>query len=114
MIDRLDILSDRWRDKVAEAVDWLMAKGFAGRVGLILAKYAVYGVVPAILPSVFLDVPNRLAKRCPTDVSHRKKRNLIVEIHHTLDDHLPLPRASPLLRIAPRMIHVLLGPHRER
>jgi purine-nucleoside phosphorylase len=38
MIDRLDILSDRWRDKVAEAVDWLTAKGFAGRVGLILGS----------------------------------------------------------------------------
>ena len=38
MIDRLNILSDRWRDKVAEAVDWLTAKGFAGRVGLILGS----------------------------------------------------------------------------
>jgi len=35
------------------------APAFA-RVALILAKYAMYGVVPAPVPSVFLDVPNPL------------------------------------------------------
>lgn len=28
-----------------------------GRVALILAKYAVFGIVPAIVPSVFIDIP---------------------------------------------------------
>ncbi|MHB8077753.1 MAG: purine-nucleoside phosphorylase [Candidatus Krumholzibacteriia bacterium] len=35
---RLAALSDVWRDDVAAAVDWLRARGFAGRVGLILGS----------------------------------------------------------------------------
>ncbi len=38
MNERLNILSDRWRDRVAEAVDWLTGKGFTGRVGLVLGS----------------------------------------------------------------------------
>ena len=38
MNERLNILSDRWRDRVAEAVDWLTEKGFTGRVGLVLGS----------------------------------------------------------------------------
>ena len=38
MSDRLNLLSDRWRDRVAEAVDWLKDRGFAGRVGLVLGS----------------------------------------------------------------------------
>ncbi len=35
---RLALLSDRWRERVAEAVDFLAARGFAGEVGLILGS----------------------------------------------------------------------------
>jgi purine-nucleoside phosphorylase len=38
MTRRLDNLSDRWRDRVAEAVGFLQAEGFGGRVGLILGS----------------------------------------------------------------------------
>ncbi len=38
MNDRLSLLSDRWRDRVAEAVDFLTQKGFQGKVGLILGS----------------------------------------------------------------------------
>ena len=38
MNERLSILSDRWRDRVAEAVDWLTGKGFTGHVGLVLGS----------------------------------------------------------------------------
>lgn len=36
--NRLELLSDAWRDRVAEAVDFLTTRGFAGRVGLILGS----------------------------------------------------------------------------
>jgi purine-nucleoside phosphorylase len=35
---RLDLLSDRWRDRVAAAVSFLRDRGFAGEVGLILGS----------------------------------------------------------------------------
>jgi len=35
---RLDLLSDRWRDRVAAAADFLLERGFAGDVGLILGS----------------------------------------------------------------------------
>ncbi len=38
MNERLNLLSDVWRDRVAEAVQWLTEKGFEGRVGLILGS----------------------------------------------------------------------------
>lgn len=38
MKDRLNILSDRWRDRVAEAVDFLDGRGFTGKVGLVLGS----------------------------------------------------------------------------
>ncbi len=38
MKDRLNILSDRWRDRVAEAVDFLAGRGFTGKVGLVLGS----------------------------------------------------------------------------
>ena len=38
MKDRLNILSDRWRDRVAEAVDFLDGRGFSGKVGLVLGS----------------------------------------------------------------------------
>jgi purine-nucleoside phosphorylase len=36
--DRLACLSDRWRDRVGSAVDFLAGAGFTGRVGLILGS----------------------------------------------------------------------------
>ncbi len=38
MNERLNLLSDRWRDRVAEAVTWLTERGYQGRVGLILGS----------------------------------------------------------------------------
>jgi purine-nucleoside phosphorylase len=38
MNDRLNLLSPKWRPRVAEAVDWLQERGFAGRVGLVLGS----------------------------------------------------------------------------
>jgi purine-nucleoside phosphorylase len=38
MNQRLNLLSDRWRDRVSEAVTWLTARGFQGRVGLVLGS----------------------------------------------------------------------------
>ena len=38
MTDRLNLLSDKWRDRVGEAVDFLQDKGFQGRVGLVLGS----------------------------------------------------------------------------
>ena len=38
MSDRLNLLSDQWRDRVAEAVDWLTDRGFGGKVGLVLGS----------------------------------------------------------------------------
>lgn len=35
---RLEALSDIWRDQVGEAAAWLQARGFAGRVGLVLGS----------------------------------------------------------------------------
>jgi purine-nucleoside phosphorylase len=38
MNDRLMLLSDSWRSRVAEAVDFLQGRGFAGKVGLVLGS----------------------------------------------------------------------------
>lgn len=38
MNGRLDLLADRWRDRVAEAVRWLTDRGFTGRAGLVLGS----------------------------------------------------------------------------
>ncbi len=38
MSERPDLLSDRWRGRVTDAVEFLQEKGFAGRVGLILGS----------------------------------------------------------------------------
>jgi purine-nucleoside phosphorylase len=38
MPQRLDRLSDRWRERVAAACAWLADRGFTGRVGLILGS----------------------------------------------------------------------------
>ncbi len=38
MIERLNLLSDKWRDRVAEAVQFLTDKGFQGKVGLVLGS----------------------------------------------------------------------------
>ena len=38
MNSRLSLLSDRWRDRVAEAVTFLSGRAFAGEVGLILGS----------------------------------------------------------------------------
>jgi purine-nucleoside phosphorylase len=38
MEDRLSLLADVWREDVGEAVAWLRARGFGGRVGLILGS----------------------------------------------------------------------------
>ena len=38
MSGRLDLLAGRWRDRVGTAVAWLDARGFSGRVGLILGS----------------------------------------------------------------------------
>ena len=38
MNQRLSLLSDRWRDRVGEAVTWLTDRGFQGKVGLILGS----------------------------------------------------------------------------
>lgn len=38
MNPRLNLLSDRWRDRVAEAVRWLTDRGFTGRAGLVLGS----------------------------------------------------------------------------
>jgi purine-nucleoside phosphorylase len=38
MSARLALLSDRWRDRVGEAVDFLQGRGFGGKVGLILGS----------------------------------------------------------------------------
>ena len=38
MNQRLDLLSDKWRDRVGEAVTWLTDRGFTGKVGLILGS----------------------------------------------------------------------------
>ena len=38
MKDRLNVLSDKWRDRVAEAVDFLDGRGFTGKVGLVLGS----------------------------------------------------------------------------
>ncbi len=38
MSDRLELLSTRWRDRVAGAVEFLQERGFGGKVGLILGS----------------------------------------------------------------------------
>ncbi len=38
MNERLNLLSDLWRERVSEAVDFLQDQGFQGRVGLILGS----------------------------------------------------------------------------
>ena len=38
MTARLNRLAEPWRDRVAEAVDWLTQRGFTGKVGLILGS----------------------------------------------------------------------------
>ncbi len=38
MNQRLNLLSDRWRDRVGQAVNWLTDRGYQGRVGLILGS----------------------------------------------------------------------------
>jgi len=38
MQSRINLLSDRWRDRVAESTAWLTERGFAGRVGLVLGS----------------------------------------------------------------------------
>lgn len=38
MSQRLELLSDQWRDRVAEAVNFLTDRGFTGKVGLILGS----------------------------------------------------------------------------
>ncbi len=38
MGNRLDILSDKWQDRVGEAVNWLQERGFTGQAGLILGS----------------------------------------------------------------------------
>ncbi|MBU8871855.1 MAG: purine-nucleoside phosphorylase [Gemmatimonadales bacterium] len=59
MKGRLNLLAHPWRERVAEAVDWLTQRGFAGKVGLVLgsglgnfvdsvedAEVADYGEIP--------------------------------------------------------------------
>ncbi len=59
MKERLDHLTEPWRGRVAEAVDWLSQRGFTGKVGLVLgsglgnfvdsvedAEIADYGEIP--------------------------------------------------------------------
>jgi len=36
--DRLGLLSEEWRNRVGEAVDWLGERGFSGKVGLVLGS----------------------------------------------------------------------------
>lgn len=38
MTDRLGLLSEEWRNRVGEAVDWLGERGFSGKVGLVLGS----------------------------------------------------------------------------
>jgi hypothetical protein len=47
-----------------------------GRVAVILAKYAIYGIVPLIVPSVLLDVPNpveEIPQHQGTDLQYLRK-----------------------------------------
>lgn len=46
------------------------------RVALILAKYAVFGIIPLVIPSVLVDVPiptNRIPKQQGTDLAYIKQ-----------------------------------------
>ena len=54
------------------------------RVALILAKYAVYGVVPAIVPAVFQDIPiptERIPSHDGTDLAYVNR--LAADVGHT-------------------------------
>jgi hypothetical protein len=44
-----------------------------GRVGLIVAKYAMFGIVPLVIPSVLIDIPNpleRIPNQTGTDLDY--------------------------------------------
>lgn len=51
---RLERLSDRWRERVTEAVDFLTERGFAGEVGLILGS-GLGNVVETVAVSAAID-----------------------------------------------------------
>ncbi|MDX2216066.1 MAG: hypothetical protein SFY66_22565 [Oculatellaceae cyanobacterium bins.114] len=67
-------------EDLTRVMDYLNASGIPypatpaeGRVALILAKYAVLGIVPQIVPSVFLDVPipsDRIPTHRSTDLKY--------------------------------------------
>ena len=73
MNDRLEILAEPWRERVAEAVDWLTARGFTGKAGLILgsglgnfvdtvtqAEAVAYGEIPGYATTTVAEHSGRL------------------------------------------------------
>ena len=57
MNDRLDLLSDVWRDRVATAAGWLQKRGYHGQAGLILGS-GLGNFVDAIDDSMICDYGN--------------------------------------------------------
>src|SRR5215207_9688817 len=67
-------------EDVSRAMDLIDFTGFPwpampaeARVALMVAKYAVFGIIPAVIPSILLDVPNPLEiipKQQGTDFSY--------------------------------------------
>lgn len=67
-------------EDVSQAMDLIDFSGFPfpampaeGRVALMVAKYAMFGIVPLVLPSVLVDIPNpleRIPKQAGTDLAY--------------------------------------------
>lgn len=67
-------------EDLTKVMDYIPFDGFpypamppAARVGLILAKYAMFGVIPKVLPSVLVDVPipiDRIPRHQGTDLNY--------------------------------------------
>lgn len=67
-------------EDVSQAMDLIDFTGFPwpampaeARVALMVAKYAVFGIVPAVIPSVLIDIPNpleRIPKQQGTDFAY--------------------------------------------
>ena len=75
MSDRVSLLSDAWRDRVAGAVDWLQARGFGAPVGLVLgsglgnfvdavenAEAVPYGDIPGYATTTVAEHKGRLVQ----------------------------------------------------
>ena len=103
---RLDMLSDRWRDRVGEAVTFLAERGFTGRVGLVLgsglgnfvdavedAEAIDYGDIPGYATTTVAEHTGRLVKGTAAGVP-------VVVMQGRLHPYEGLPAAELLLPTA--------------